>query len=189
MLSKALVEKADWPSMLDLILYYIHNIPNSRHGHTPQELLFLKPTPFILSTIKSLWLSDSSSSVNIPQFISDLDTQFACHNHVIKSSLKSKHASSRISKESGFISKFKVGDLVFKRTPGLNKCLDSSWDGPYAITGLVPPVNCEIVPHNTKGKKKVVHLSQLKRACEPSVYRVAVVTNDDSPHRPTEKMA
>ncbi len=45
MLSKALVEKADWPSMLDFILYYARNLPNSRHGHTPHELLFLKPNP------------------------------------------------------------------------------------------------------------------------------------------------
>ncbi len=183
MLSKALVEKADWPSMLDLILYYARNLPNSRHGHTPHELLFLKPNPFILSTIKSLWLSDNSSAVNIPQFISDLDTQFACHNHVVKSSLASKHVSDRISKEAEFVSHFKVGDLVFKRIPGLNKCLDSSsWDGPFIITKLLAPVNCEIAPHQTKGKRKIVHISQLKKVAEKAVLRVAVVPNDISPH-------
>ena len=74
--------------MLDLILYYVRNIPSSRHGHTPHELLFLKPTPFILSTIKSLWLSDSNTTVNVTQFISDLDEQFACHNHVIIPTVK-----------------------------------------------------------------------------------------------------
>ncbi len=168
--------------MLDLILYYVRNIPNTRHGFTPHELLFLKPTPFILSTIKSLWLFDSHNPVNVPQFIADLDKQFACHNHVVKSSLQSKQSSDRISKESELASKFHVGDLVFKRNPGLNSCLDSSWDGPFIITALLPPVNCELVPHKSKGRKKIVHLSQLKRTSENTVLRVAIVSNDTSPH-------
>ncbi len=108
--------------MLDLILYYARNIPSSRPGQTCHELLFLKPKPFILSTIKSLWLSDSSTTVNVRQFISDFDEQYACHNHVIMSSLQSKQSLNRIGKESELAFKFKVGDLVLKKNPGLNKC-------------------------------------------------------------------
>ncbi len=182
MLSKSIAEKSEWSSMIDLILYYARNMPNTRLGFTPHKLLFLKPTPFIHSTIKSLWLSDSQNPVNVPQFIADLDKQFACHNHVVKTSLQSKQSSDRISKESELVSKYLVGDLVFKRNPGLNSCLDSSWDGPFIITSLLPPVNCEIAPHKAKGRKKVVHLSQLKRVSDNTVLRVAVVANDLSPH-------
>ena len=61
--------------------------------------------------------------------------------------------------------------------------LDSSWDGPFVITSLLRPVNCEISPHKSKGRKKVYsHLSQIKRASEKSVLRVAIVSNDISPH-------
>ncbi len=52
MLVKFIHNKHDWPAALDLVLFFIWNIPHSRHGHTPHELLFLKPSPFILSTLK-----------------------------------------------------------------------------------------------------------------------------------------
>ncbi len=71
--------------------------------------------------------------------------------------------------------------------------LDSSWDGPFVITSLLRPVNCEISPHKSKGRKKVYsRLSQIKRASEKSVLRVAIVSNDisscleSSPRQPTK---
>ncbi len=52
-LRKCITEKKDWPLVLDLVLYFLRNLPHSRHGHIPYELTFLKPTPHILSTLKS----------------------------------------------------------------------------------------------------------------------------------------
>ncbi len=63
MLSKCIDARQDWPLALDLVLYFFRSIPHSRHGLIPHELLFLKPTPFIPSTLKSLWLSPTSNSV------------------------------------------------------------------------------------------------------------------------------
>ncbi len=59
---------------------------------------------------------------------------------------------------------------MLKRSPGLNKCLDSSWEGPFVITELLPPVNCKLVPQGSKEKSKVVHLSQVKKAESMSVH-------------------
>ncbi len=64
MLVKFIHNKHDWPTALDLVLFFIRNIPHSRHVHTPHELLFLKPSPFILSTSKSFWVGDSDSHVS-----------------------------------------------------------------------------------------------------------------------------
>ncbi len=176
MLAKCLDHKQDWPLALDLVLHFARNIPNSRHGFTPHELLFLKPSPFILSTLKSLWSSSSVSSLNLPQFIEDLDNLLACQNHHVKSVLSSKSCKNRISVESELASKFKVGDSVYKRNPGHNKCLEASWDGPYTIKSLLPPVNCAIAPSNKKAKAKVVHLSQLKKSLP--IYRTILVPDE-----------
>ncbi len=176
MLSKCIDNKQDWPVALELVLYFARNFPHSRHGFTPHELLFLKPSPYILSTLKSLWSSDSQSSINLPQFIHDIDSMFACQNHFVKKSLSSKHASSRVSKESKLVVDFKVGDVVYKRCPGINKCLEASWDGPFTIAKVVPPVNCSIVPQGKKTKPKVVHLSMLKKATP--VMRTLIVPEE-----------
>ncbi len=96
MLVKFIHNKHDWFTALDLVLFFIRNIPHSRHGYTPHELLFLKPSPFLLSTlIKSFWLGDSDSHINLPQFIHDLNAQAACQNSVVKSALNTKMAKHR----------------------------------------------------------------------------------------------
>lgn len=178
MLRKVLDAGQEWPGALDLVLHFARNIPHSRHGYTPYELTFMKPTPFILSTLKSLWLGESGNSVNVPQFIEDLDKQLAAQSHVVKHALKSKVSEDRLSKESDIIGGFHVGDVVLKRSPGLNKCLDSSWEGPYIITELLPPVNCKLVPQGSKSKPRVIHLSQVKKAELVSVYTVVLVSED-----------
>ena len=172
MLSKCISHKHDWPIVLDLALYFARNVPSSRHGFTPHELLFLKPSPFILSTLKSLWTSSSLPSVNLPQFISDLDDMLACQTHHVKESLSTKCAQKCLSRESELAANFKVGDVVFKR----NKCLEPSWDGPYVIHQLLPPDNCSITPQGKKSKAKVVHLSQIKKSLP--VYRALIVAHE-----------
>ncbi len=178
MLTKLIDNKHDWPDFLYLILLFIRNLPHSRQGHTPHELLSLKPTPFIPSTLKNFWLNDSDSSINLPQFIHDLDSHAACNVTLVRESLSSKVAKDRLSKEQSALDKLKVGNLVFKRVSGLNKGLDSSWEGPYKIWKLIHPVNCQIRDVEKKSKPTVVHVSQLKLVSGASVFRVVNVVDD-----------
>ncbi len=145
-------------------MYFTRNTPHSRHGFTPQEFLFIKPTPYILSSLKSIWSTPSPTSINLPQFIADLDNMLSCQLHHVKKALSSKHSINRLTKKSQLASSLKQGDIVFKRAPGINRCLEASWDGPFVICDLIPPVNCSIKPQGSKSKPKVVHLSQLKKS-------------------------
>ncbi len=112
--------------------------------------------------LKKFWLSDSNANINLPQFIQELATQAACTNTPVRESLSSKVAKSRLSKEESALSRLKVGSVVLRRVPGFNKCLESSWDGPFTITKLIHPVNCQIRDVEKKSKPVVVHVSQLK---------------------------
>ncbi len=165
MLSKAISEKQEWTVVLDLVLYFARNTPNTKHGFTPHELLFLKPTMFILSTLKSIWTTPSSSNVNLPQFIHDMDNMIACQTHHVMKALASKHSSNRLSHESELAADFSVGDIVYKRNPGFNKCLDSSWNGPFTISQLLPPVNCSIVPQGRNANPKWFTFPKSRRPC------------------------
>ncbi len=165
MLSKCISNKLDWPDAIDLVLYFCRNMPQSRHGFTPQEILFLKPSPHILSTLKSIWSTNTSSNLNLPQFIEDMDKIISLQLQHVKSSLASKHCQSRIDKESALVATFRVGDIVFRRIPGLNGCLEASWDGPFVVHECIPPLNCSIKPQGSvRAKPKVVHISQLKKS-------------------------
>ncbi len=121
--TKLIANKHNWPYFLDLVFLFIWNLHHSRHGYTPHELLFLKPTLYILSTLKNFWLNDSDSSINLPHFIHDLDSQAACNATLVRESLSSKEAKDRLSKEQSALDKLKVGNLVFKRVPGLTSVL------------------------------------------------------------------
>ncbi len=100
----------------------------------------------------------------------------ACQTHFVKKALAYKHASHRLSREAELAADFKTGDIVYKRSPGINKCLDASWEGPFIISQLLPPVNCSIVPQGKKSKPKVIHLSQLKKAAP--IYRALIVPDE-----------
>ncbi len=178
MLTKLIDDRHNWPDFLDIVLFFSRNLPHTRHGYTPHELLFLKPTPFILSTLKNFWLSDSNANINLPQFIQELATQAACTNALVRESLSSKVAKSRLSKEESALSRLKVGSVVLRRVPGLNKCLESSWNGPFIITKLIHPVNCQIRDVEKKSKPVVVHVSQLKPVSDQSIFRVVSVVDD-----------
>ncbi len=68
-LRKTIADKHDWPLVLDLVLYFLRNLPHSRHGHTPYELIFMKPTPHILATLKSYWVHPENESLNVSVFL------------------------------------------------------------------------------------------------------------------------
>ncbi len=89
MLFKCIDAKQDWPMALDLVLYFCRNLPQSRHR-------FIKPTPYILSTLKSFWSSATSNNLNLPLFISELDTLLSCQLHHVKQSLAAKNVQHRL---------------------------------------------------------------------------------------------
>ena len=74
-------------------------------------MMFLKPTPFVLHTMKSLWTGDVPIKLNVPQFIEDMNNQLAVQTDVVKKSLASK-----VSKEADIIGNFKVGDTEHQDT-------------------------------------------------------------------------
>ncbi len=168
MIYKCIAEKYDWPIVA-------RNTPHTSLALPLMNFFILKPTPFILSTLKSLWTTHSPSKVNLPQFIYDLDNMLAYQTHFVKKALASKHASHRLSREAKLAAVFKTGDIVY-RSPGINKCLDASWEGPFIISQLLPPVNCSIVPQGKKSKPKNIHLSQLKKAAP--IYRALIVPDE-----------
>ncbi len=161
-LRKCITEKKDWPLVLDLVLYFLRNLPHSRHGHTPYELTFLKPTPHILSTLKSNWSISDGCSLNVPSFISDLDSHISLVLQSLKDMLKDDIVAKRAVKDSRSLRALHVGQCVMMRVPGLNACLEASWEGPFVVLEKISDVNYKIAHTGRKSKSKIVHINMLK---------------------------
>ncbi len=116
--------------------------------------------------------------MNVPSFIADIDNILSCQTHYVKQAMSAKHCKDRISKEDALVRDYNVGDVIYKRSPGINKCLDDSWEGPFTIVKLLPPVNCAIVPQGSKKvKSKVIHLSQVKKSLP--INRALIIPDED----------
>ena len=155
-------DRKDWPVVLDIVLYFLRNLPHSRHGHTPFELTFVKPLPHILSSLKSIWSSSDSESVNLPSYISELDSHITLSLQSLKQRLKDGVVAKRAVHECATFREFCVGQHVMRRNPGLNACLDTSWNGPFIVTDKQSPVNYRMEQKGNKSKGKVVHANLLK---------------------------
>ena len=94
------------------------------------------------------------------QFIEDMDAQLAAQSAVVKEALKGKVAKQRLAAEANCMSKYHFRDTVWKCAPVLNKCVESSWDGSFTITALLPPVNCKLIPQGQKAVKAKVSTSK-----------------------------
>jgi hypothetical protein len=62
---------------------------------------------------------------------------------------------------------WKVGDLVWyflpRQIPGKPKKLTNNWTGPFKVTEIVAPVLLKIVPANSEGVERVVHLTRIRK--------------------------
>ncbi len=160
-LRKSIEQRIDWPNVLELALFFLRNLPHSRSGFTPYELTFLKPTPHVLATLKSNWLS-TEDSTDLPRFLEDLDSNVSTLLQSLKGRLRDSVVEQRAQTECRTLRNFSVGDLVWKRIPGLHSSLESSLEGPFVIKEKLSDVNYRIAPNKSKYKGKVVHINLLK---------------------------
>ncbi len=71
---------------------------------------------------------------------------------------------------------------MWRRVPGLNACLEASWEGPFVVLSKLTDVNYKIAPKGSKGKSrgKVVHLNHLKEYVENSnVFAIVAVCEEE----------
>ena len=87
--------------------------------------------------------------------------------------------------------RFKVGNKVLTRVPGLSSKLESSWEGPFVVLDV--PSEYHVVLGNPrksskKSRGKRVHVNSCKLFVEASTHMVAVWATEDSQLEPLPKL-
>ncbi len=82
--------KRDWPKVLDLAVMYLCNMPHSRSGYTPFELMFGTKNPNVIATLKSYWTTPSGSPVKITDYLENLQHNINTTLEGLKSDMADK---------------------------------------------------------------------------------------------------
>ncbi len=110
----------------------------------------MKPTPHILSTLKSHWIHPDNVPVNANAFIESLHHNMSMTIHSLKSKMNDAKSNKRAKSDRQKFRSFEVGELVMRKIPGLQSCFYVSWEGPYKIVTKLNDANYKIV--SCKGK-------------------------------------
>ncbi len=164
---------------------YLCNMPHSRSGYTPFELMFGTKNPNVIATLKSYWTTTSDSPVKITDYLENLQHNINTTLEGLKSDMADKACLERSKLDKSNLRSFSVGDLVLKKVPGLASALDTSWEGPYEVTKKMSDLNYAIVPQGKKSKSKIYHINQLKKFVHSFPYhRVLTVVEPESGDAP-----
>lgn len=124
--------------------------------------------------------------MNISDFLHNLLLDLNTILQGLKSNMKDKAVVERVTKEKQALRQFQKGDLVLRKTPGLNSALETSWEGPFCIAEKLGDVNYSIThAEGRKSKPKAVHLNQLKKFVQAlPCHKVLTVVDFESVDQP-----
>ncbi len=108
-MKQSIDDHKDWPLVVDLAVFFLTNLPHTRSGYTPCELHYGTTTPNIISTLKSFWIWQSSSPINISDFMLTLQHSISSTLQCLKSELVDIVVTDR---EKSTLRIFKPNDLV-----------------------------------------------------------------------------
>ncbi len=105
---------------LDLVFYFLRNLPHSRHGHNPFRVGFYETHSIYSSHFESSYcIHPDNIPVNTHAFTESLHHNIAITIHFLKSKMNDANSNKR--RKLWF---FEVGELVM---------FVVSWEGPYKI--------------------------------------------------------
>ena len=160
MLAKCREGGGSWPELLPMVLFFLRMTPSVSSSFSP-FLMFhgWEPnTPARL--LYNAWVSKEVGNLEVEQWVREntekvqaLRDEASAKYREVSADRKDKWDKNTSTRE------FKLGQLVWYRSPGLNEALQPSWEGPYEIKKLLGPLTYQI---EVNGRVKCTHISFLK---------------------------
>ena len=160
-LTKARAEGLQWPDVLPMALHALRRMPNRSTGFAPCELVYGRMMRGPIDVLYDGWRRDKKGVWNTSEWVKELAKRLDCVRDIANENIK-KEVRNRKKKVDGNkkLRRFKVGNLVWERKPGMLPKLSEGWRGPYTISEVLGEVNYRI---NGSGRKsRVVHVNTLK---------------------------
>ena len=161
-------KRTNWDIHLPVLQFAYNTATHTTTKATPFEMVYGRkpkiPIDLVLKDVPCELLLSNDSYANELKEAFNKAYQTITTNRDVKMEKNKLYCDRKI-----FGCTFKPGDLVwwrnFKTKTGEPKKFRDRWRGIYQVVQVINVVDCEIKLYNQKGaRKKVVHMSQLKRA-------------------------
>ncbi len=201
---KSLLRKAasdaskDWDTLLPYLLFSYREVPQASTGFSPFELLYGRAVRGPLDVLKETWEADRRSTESVVSHILSMRDKLASMTELVRGNLtkaqtRQKRWYDRTARERAF----KTGDQVLVLLPTHASKLKATWQGPYRIVCRTGKVTYQVDLHDTRRRKRVLHVNMLRRWHTPTTSLFAEDTTveegeedcpewrDDGPGQPT----
>jgi transposase InsO family protein len=181
LLKTCLIERdpRDWDQILDLVLFSLRSSKHETTGLSPFELMFGYPIRGPLDIVKELWVEEPKEGepIEMHQYVLDLRTtmrelskQAVERETAVKAEVKDRYD---LKAE---LVEFKEGEKVFLLIPQMVSSLSPSWSGPYLVEKKTGPVTYQILTHDKKKRRRIVHANMLR----PYIPRISCFITNES---------
>ena len=171
----------EWDCLLKFCLLCYRSTPHTATGFSPFELVHGYPMRGPLEAIKDGWLQGELNLKDTVQWVQDLrNTLTKLHEQAEKNEGEYKKASKKYYDRKARNRSFQKGDMVLLHTPSLTGKLDSIWDGPFEVMGVLSETSYKIAVPNKRSHTQIVHINRLKLWQMPKANLFRVVVGQDS---------
>ena len=175
MLRKLDHQGLEWDDQLKFALFAVRSTPNRSTGYSPFEIIYGKNLRSPLHLVLEELDPHTASKANVVEWVEDLNRRVTLvRKEVEKNELRSREERKTCFDKNAKLRKYKAGELVLTRYPGLHNKLECAWEGPYEIIDVPNDIHLILaVPGSRKQGKtgKRVHVN----LCKPYVQLVGVV--------------
>ena len=185
MLRKLDHQGLEWDDQLKFALFAVRSTPNRSTDYSPFEIIYGKNLRSPLHLVLEELDPHTASKANVVEWVEDLNRRVTLvRKEVEKNELRSREERKTCFDKNAKLRKYKAGELVLTRYPGLRNKLQCAWEGPYEIIEVPNDIHLILaVPGSRKQGKtgKRVHVNLCKPYVQLAgvVHRLVVAAIDD----------
>ena len=180
MVTKTAELKGNWAKVVPMALYFIRCTPSAATGISPFLATHGWEPQTPLQVLYQSWVDSELGPIDLSEWVDiNSDRLEQARDVATSSKVEASHNRARVWNRKARERKFRVGDKVLIRKPGLDTKLRESWEGPGTVLAVNSPLSYKI--QTDKRVMGTVNIQQLKEFIEAkAVKRVTSVLEQDT---------
>ena len=160
----------DWDKLLPYLLFAYREVPQSSTGFSPFELVYGRAVRGPLDVLREVWETDHRSNESVVSHVLSMREKLAHMTCLVEKNLsEAQKQQKRWYDRKAVERSFENGDQVLVLLPSDTSKLLARWQGPYKVLRRVGKVDYLVDMHDTRKRKRILHVNMLQRWYSPSV--------------------
>ena len=161
-------EGRDWDRWLPYVLFAYREVPQSTTGFSPFELLYGREVRGPLDVLREEWEADQKSDLSVLSHILAVRERMEEMSEIVKENLREAQGRQKLWYDHNAREReLEPDDEVLVLLPTSSNKLLAQWQGPYRVLRKTGRVNYEIDMKDKRKRKKIFHVTMLKKWYPP----------------------